>query len=572
MNYLQTDQLILSYELATIVAFAGAVYLVPRRVWRSCERCLKRIAAKLSLEGNPLLGAVLIAGLVTLLCDFAFAALVRLPEANYHDEFSYLLAAETFAAGRLTNPSPEFGDHFESFHILTIPSYQSKYPPGQGLFLALGLIVGGFAGLGVWLSHAVAVGGICWFLGQFTAVRWALLGALSFGLHDRVVMWWGQTYWGGAVAALGGALLFGGFAGWLRDCKTSSSVMMGIGAGVLAASRPAEGGLCCLGVLVGLAAQFYRSPEQRRTAARCVAGGIAGVAPLLLLLAIYNQSVTGNPLRLPYQAWIDQYHIGLSGPVAELKPQSAMTPFGRYQYDFFSDQEYRYKSSFAFWKLAFRLRPFYLPGLTLIALLGVRRPRSLVSVVLTGSVLVVLSFIFFNPAGGFPHYLSPVAAPITLGIVFGLRRAFCRIPGTRPSMGLVALAVCICLGGFRLAVVWPAADAITGKSVESARHDLMVNLETRQLDGLVLVLYGPGHLPAAEYVYNGSELRSSSGAGGPRIVWARALDESRDRQLVASYPDRAAYVYFLDQNGGALIEFEEFAQKNRDYSLVTTPR
>jgi hypothetical protein len=275
---------------------------------------------------------------------------------------------------------------------------------------------------------------------------------------------------------------------------------------------------------------------------------------------------------MPYQAWIDQYQIGLSGPAAELTSRNVVTPFGRYQHQFFSDQEYRYQSSFALWKLAFRLRPFYLPGLTLIALLGVRRPRSLVAVVLTGSVLAVLSFVFFNPAGGFPHYLSPVAAPITLGIVFGLRGAFCRIPGARPSMALVAFAVCICLGVIRLAVVWPSADAIVGKSVESARHDLMVNLETRQLDGLILMLYGSGHLPASEYVYNGSELRKSSVAGGPRIVWARALGESRDRKLVASYRDRAAYVYFLDQSGGALIEFEEFARKNRDYSLVTTPR
>src|SRR6266581_428783 len=225
--------------------------------------------------------SVVAVGILAIVARLAVLPILPVPSPAIHDEFSYLLMSDTFAHGRLANPTHPMWVHFETFHVIQKPTYASMYPPAQGLALAAGRALGGHPFVGVWLSMGVLCAAICWMLQGWLPPGWALAGGALAVLRFAIVNYWSSSYLGGTLAAAGGALALGALPRIKRHQRIGDALLMGLGLALLANSRPYEG--LVLGLPVGVALLVWLL-KQRRPALATAIGRV--VLPLGLLLGV----------------------------------------------------------------------------------------------------------------------------------------------------------------------------------------------------------------------------------------------------------------------------------------------
>ncbi len=247
--------------------------------------------------------AVIVVGASALLLRLAILPWFPIPLPVIPDDFSFLLAADTFAHGRLTNPTPAMWIHFESIHIDMLPTYMSMYFPGPGLVLAAGKVFFGHPWYGLLITNALMCAAICWMLQAWIPPTWAFLGGMLAVLRIGLFSFWINTYTGGgALAALGGALVLGAFPRFIRKPRFGYAMTMATGIVILAYSRPYEGMLLCLPV-AGVLGHWLFTAENRPSTPILLQ---RTVFPLIVLIAaagwlgLYDFRVFGRPLTLPY--------------------------------------------------------------------------------------------------------------------------------------------------------------------------------------------------------------------------------------------------------------------------------
>src|SRR5229473_4413400 len=250
------------------LAFGLPAIFMPRR----SERFFGRIERVFSRFAAHKLLAVSVLFFLVIALRLALLGWLPVPNPGIHDEFSYLLMGDTFVHDRLANPSHPLWRSFETFHVLWFPTYASKYPPAQGLVLALGQLLGN-PWIGVLLSAAAMAAAFVWMLQAWMPPRWAFLAGVLAALRLCVASYWINSYWGGAVAAIGGALVLGAFGRMKRRPSLAMGILLGAGVAVLFNSRPYESVFFCLPVAGAVLFWLWREcteAETRRAALRLV--------------------------------------------------------------------------------------------------------------------------------------------------------------------------------------------------------------------------------------------------------------------------------------------------------------
>jgi hypothetical protein len=561
MATLQTafKELMISYQFVVVEAALVIIALLlawaaPRlgAAWfRAAEARFTRFARQRTLS-------IVAVGLLALAGRAALLPLVPVPEPGTHDEFAYLLAADTFASGRLTNPTHPMWVHFESFHILQRPTYNSMYPIASSVMMALGRVLFGHPWWGVWLSAGILCGALCWMLQGWLPPQWALLGGLIAVVRIGLFSYWMNSYMGGALAGLGGVLVLGALPRIMRRPRASQAIIMGIGILVLANSRPNEGFFTALGALVVLLVWIIRNRLTWSKVMTQVALPLGSVVVLMcIVMSFYFWRVTGNPLRMPYQVNRSTY---ATAPVFFLQTPAVEPHYNHaVMRDFYQNWEQALfdKTRTAKGALIRTLGKFltlwlfyFGPALSLSLLMlsRVLRDRRLRPLMIAGGIA---SIGFLAPAWFNAHYAAPLTGLLYVVILQGMRHLrCCRWRGQQAGLLLARAVPLICLLlvpvrifarplhlnlGSDWRLTWAAAAP-----GNYDRAEILQRLEALPGRHLVIVRYQPDHDFHSEWVYNEANIDAA------KVVWAREMDLPHNQELTGFFKDRTIWLLEAD--------------------------
>lgn len=553
----------------TVIAVALA-FCLPRLGAASFAR-IERVFGKLARKQGL---AVVAVGSAALLLRLAILPVCPIPHPRLDDDFSFLLAADTFASGRLTNPTPVMWEHFETIHITMKPTYMSMYFPAQGLVLAAGKVLFGHPWFGQLLITALMCAALCWMLQAWLPPSWALLGGALAVLRLGLFSYWINTYTGGgSVAALGGALVLGALPRFMKTVRLRYALLMSAGIILLANSRPYEGLLLCLPVafVLGRWIFFGKNKPAMRVLFHRTAVPLALIVAAGAWMGYYNYRAFGSPFTPPYNSDRAAYAVAQHFIWQSPRPE----PVYRYAVmrKFYVGMELGY-----FHKLK-TVRGFLmeipsktLQGLIFFSGIALLPPLIMLRRAITDGRIRFLVACMFLMVGGllvetwlFPHYVAPFTCCIyALGLQSMRHLRLWRPDGKPIGAALIRFTVtlCVLLAGLRAWAeplhIWldnsPTTYWFGSPDFGLRRANIEKQLEAMPGKQLAIVRYAPDHSVFEEWVYNAADIDDS------KVIWARDWDAAKNVELMRYYGDRKVWLVEPDASPAKVSPYTETTQ------------
>jgi hypothetical protein len=504
--------------------------------------------------------AVAVVGIAAFLLRLALLPFIPVPLPFVPDDSSFLLAADTFAHGRLANPTPAMWVHFETIHVSMQPTYMSMYFPAGGLVLAAGKVLFGCPWVGILITTALMCAAICWMLQGWLPPGWALLGGVLAIIRLGLFSYWINSHSAASsLAAIAGALVLGSVPRLMRKPRALEAILLGIGMGLLVISRPYEGVLLCLPVSLYLGHWAFFG-KNRPSPAKLA--GIGAIPVLIAMIAVawlgwYDYKAFKNPLTLPYSVNRAQYAMAPYYVWQKPRPEPAYHHDSMRRFYYLNEltdfEKIHSLSGFLPHTVAKLLRSFeFFAGIALLVPLIMvrrvfldRRVRFLVvcMLILAGGMAIEIFLI--------AHYLAPFTAAFYAIGLQAMRHLRVWRPGDAPvGKAMVRLTVVNCVllaalrpfaGPLHIALAeWPASnwtDRWYGPD-HFGTERVRVQRDFERMPGkqLVLVRYSDKHNPLDEWVYNAADIDDA------KVVWAREMDSNDNRELIRYYPDRTVWL------------------------------